>query len=93
MNKSDLIENLAAAEGITLKAAEAAVNTVFQAMVEILVEDGRVEIRGFGSFKVKKYEDYTGRNPKTGELISVASKNLPVFRVGRELKMRVDGKA
>lgn len=51
----------------------------------------RLEIRGFGSFKVKDYEGYKGRNPKTGALIEVASKKLPFFKVGKELKERVNG--
>ena len=55
-----------------------------------LVKGERVEIRGFGSFKVKEYAGYTGRNPKTGKKIKVKSKKLPVFKVGKELRERVD---
>ena len=91
MTKSELIEALAKAEGITLKAAETAVNVTFQSMEQALVSSDRLEIRGFGSFKVKDYEGYKGRNPKTGVLIEVSSKKLPFFKVGKELKERVNG--
>jgi integration host factor subunit beta len=91
MTKSELIEALAKAEGITLKSAEIAVNVTFQSMEQALVQSDRLEIRGFGSFKVKDYEGYKGRNPKTGALIEVSSKKLPFFKVGKELKERVNG--
>lgn len=91
MTKSELIEALAKAEGITLKSAEIAINVTFQSMEQALVNSDRLEIRGFGSFKVKDYEGYKGRNPKTGDLIEVASKKLPFFKVGKELKERVNG--
>lgn len=93
MTKSQLIEALAKAEGITLKAAETAVNVTFQSMEQSLIKGDRLEIRGFGSFKVKEYEGYKGRNPKTGELIEVKSKKLPFFKVGKELKERVNSNA
>ena len=92
MTKSQLIESLAKAEGITLKAAEQAVNVTFQSMEEALAREDRVEIRGFGSFKVKEYDGYQGRNPKNGKVINVQSKKLPFFKVGKEMKERVDGK-
>ena len=92
MTKSQLIETLAKTEGITLKAAEHAVNIAFENMEKALEKGDRVEIRGFGSFKVKIYDGYKGRNPKTGELIEVRSKKLPFFKVGKELKERVDNK-
>ncbi len=91
MTKSDLIEKLAQLERINLQAAEFAVNAAFESMAKTMVKGGRVEIRGFGSFRVKDYEGYEGRNPKTGEPISIASKRLPLFRPGKELKERVDG--
>jgi integration host factor subunit beta len=90
MNKSQLIEALVKAENLPSKKAEEVVNTVFGNMEEALVRGERVEIRGFGSFKIKKYDSYQGRNPKTGEIINVASKKLPFFKVGKELKDRVD---
>ncbi len=59
-------------------------------MAESLGRGDRVEIRGFGSFKVKSYNSYQGRNPKTGEIIQVKEKKLPYFKVGKEMKERVD---
>ena len=90
MNKSQLIESLAKEESLPLRKAEEVVNTVFGEMETALIRGERVEIRGLGSFKVKKYDGYKGRNPKTGEMIKVASKKLPFFKVGKELKERVD---
>ena len=66
------------------------VNTFFDSIKESLVNGDRVEVRGFGSFKVKEYKGYSGRNPKTGEVVEVKSKKLPVFKVGKELKELVD---
>ena len=88
MNKSQLIEGLAKAENITLKKAEMVVNALFENMVEALVQRERIEIRGFGSFKVKFYNGYKGRNPKTGDLIKVEGKKLPFFKVGKEMRER-----
>ena len=90
MNKSELIERLAERANITKKKAEAVVNMVFDSMVHALVRGDRIEIRGFGSFENRHYEAYTGRNPRTGETIHVPAKKLPFFKVGKELKERVD---
>jgi len=90
MNKSQMIEALAKEEKLPLKKAEEVVNTVFGEIEAALIRGERVEIRGLGSFKVKKYGGYQGRNPKTGEMIKVSSKKLPFFKVGKELKERVD---
>lgn len=62
------------------------VNTFFDSIREELVEGNRVEIRGFGSFKIKEYEGYQGRNPKSGKQVAVQPKKLPFFRPGKELK-------
>ena len=85
MNKSQLIESLAKHENLTQKKAEMAVNAIFENMAEALLGDERIEIRGFGSFKVKSYDGYKGRNPKTGAIIEVEGKKLPFFKVGKEL--------
>jgi integration host factor subunit beta len=90
MNKSQLIERIAKEEGITIKNAANVVNVVFDSMADSLAKGDRVEIRGFGSFKVKSYNSYQGRNPKTGEIIQVREKKLPYFKVGKEMKERVD---
>lgn len=92
MNKSQLIERIAKEEGITIKNAASVVNVVFDSMSDSLAKGDRVEIRGFGSFKVKSYNSYQGRNPKTGEIIQVKEKKLPYFKVGKEMKERVDRK-
>ena len=62
------------------------VNTFFDCMKEALLQGDRVEIRGFGSFKIKEYGAYAGRNPRTGEKVEVQPKRLPFFRAGKELK-------
>jgi integration host factor subunit beta len=90
MNKSQLVEALARTENLTIKTAEEVVNTVFKEMEKALTRGSRIEIRGLGSFKVKEYTSYNGRNPKTGKIIRVESKKLPFFKVGRELKEMVD---
>ena len=90
MNRSELIQTLGKDTGLTLKMAEAVVNTVFDDMANALVKGERLEVRGFGSFKLKNYEGYKGRNPKTGDIIKVKPKRLPFFKCGKDLKERVD---
>ena len=90
MNKFELVKALAKAEDITIKKAEMVIDTLFGSIEEALVRGDRVEIRGFGSFKVKNYDGYYGRNPKTGERIEVKPKKLPFFKVGKGLKEHVD---
>jgi len=90
MNKSELIETLSRKENLTEKKAMDIVNLVFDGFTDELKKGGRIEIRGFGSFVVRAYESYTGRNPKTGSNIDVAPKRLPFFKVGKELKEMVD---
>jgi integration host factor subunit beta len=91
MNKSEFIEQLSLKKDISFKKAEDVVSTIFSAMTEAMVAGDRVEIRGLGSFMIKDYETYTGRNPKTGEQITVRPKKLPFFKVGKELKERIMG--
>lgn len=90
MNKSGLIDALSKKENLTEKKAIDVINLIFKGFNDELKKGGRIEIRGFGSFVVRKYEAYTGRNPKTGKNIEVAPKSLPFFKVGKELKERVD---
>lgn len=90
MNKSQLIERIAREEGITVKNSAAVVNVIFDSISGSLARGDRVEIRGFGSLKVKNYSKYQGRNPKTGEVIQVKEKKLPYFKVGKEMRERVD---
>ena len=91
MTKSDLITALALKENLTEKLAMDIVNLVFDGFTNALKNGGRIEIRGFGSFIVREYDAYKGRNPKTGKVVEVKPKRLPFFKVGRELKKRVDG--
>lgn len=91
MVKSELIELLAAKADITTAQSEDVVNLFFNTIVESLTTEGRVEIRGFGAFTVRKYKAYDGRNPKTGERIEVPEKKLPFWKTGLELRQRVDG--
>ncbi|MGO9139798.1 MAG: HU family DNA-binding protein [Syntrophales bacterium] len=92
MNKSGLIEALSTKENLTEKKAIDVVNLVFKGFTDELKKGGRIEIRGFGSFVVRNYTAYTGRNPKTGKNITVSPKKLPFFKVGKELKAKVDNK-
>jgi len=92
MNKLELIVALKEEANITKSEATKIVDTFFGEMSEALAKDSRVEIRGLCSFYVKKYKSYKGRNPKTGENVTVAEKKLPFFKCGKELKERVDGK-
>ncbi len=93
MNKSELIEKVSDRMNITKKKGEDVVNLIFDSMIDAMVKGDRIEIRGLGSFVVKEYGSYTGRNPRTGQSIEVKPKRLPFFKVGKELKERVDGEA
>ena len=90
MNKQELVNRFSENEGISQAISKTIVDMFFDDMASNLIKGDRVEIRGFGSFKMKEYRGYTGRNPKTCEKTEVKSKRLPVFKVGKELKERVD---
>ena len=90
MIKSELIKYVSEKVGVTHEVAELAVNTIFDAMTEALVRNEGIEIRGLGRFKVRNDGGRKGRNPKTGEIIDVAPKKRPFFKVGKELKERVN---
>ena len=92
MNKSDLIDAISRKENLTDKNASEIVNLIFDGFTDALKKGGRIEIRGFGSFSVREYDAYTGKNPKTGEKVAVKPKKLPFFKVGKELKERVNGR-
>lgn len=90
MNKSELIEALAEKTNMPIREAGSITNTLIETMTAALVSGQSIEIRGFGSFVVKEYNSYTGRNPKTGQKIKVSPKKLPFFKVGKELRERVN---
>src|SRR3990167_8638484 len=90
MTKADLINVIAEKAKLQHKQAEMVVNLVFDMMIEALMKNDRTEIRGFGSFVNREYGAYQGRNPKTGEVVHVAPKRVPFFKVGKELKEMVD---
>ena len=91
MTKSELIEAISGRASLTKARAEQAVNCVFDAMTEALQRGEGIEIRGFGSFTVRPYKPYNGRNPRTGEAVMVPAKRLPFFKVGKELRELVNG--
>lgn len=86
MTKSELIEAITTRGEITKARAELVVNCVFDTMIEALQRGEGIEIRGFGSFTVRPYKAYTGRNPRTGQSVDVPAKRLPFFKVGKELR-------
>ncbi len=90
MNKSDLINAIAEGLGLTRPKTQSVLNTILETMADTLGRGESIELRGFGSFTVKQYESYEGRNPKTGEKIQVSPKKLPHFKVGRDLRERVN---
>ncbi len=92
MNKSELIEALAQDIGVPHREAAAITNTVIDTMTEALARGESIEIRGFGSFVIKQYGSYEGRNPKTGKKIKVSPKKLPFFKVGKDLREQVNNR-
>ncbi|MBL8969915.1 MAG: integration host factor subunit beta [Myxococcales bacterium] len=90
VTKSELIERVADSAKLTKGRAELVVTTIFDAMVDALRRGDGIEIRGFGSFTVRQYKSYEGRNPRTGDAVHVSPKRLPFFKVGKELRARVN---
>ncbi|WP_054697688.1 HU family DNA-binding protein [Desulfosarcina cetonica] len=90
MNKLELVERLRQATDLGRAQAQQVVDIFFTSMADALAKGDRVEVRGLCSFFVKEYKAYTGRNPKTGAKVPIKPKRLPFFKVGKELKARVD---
>ena len=86
MTKAELVDEVARVVGLTKKQAETIVNIVFDSIVESLRSGQKIELRGFGSFRLRSRKSRTGRNPKTGERVEVPSKKIPYFKPGKELK-------
>lgn len=90
MTKADLIEEVALIADLSKKSSERVVNIFFGSIVESLRHGDKVELRGFGSFKLRRRESRTGRNPKTGERVEVPAKMVPFFKPGKELRQLVN---
>lgn len=90
MNKADLVAALAEKENLSNSDAAEVINTILASMADALKSGDGIEIRGFGSFSIREYNSYTGRNPKTGEKIIVKAKKLPFFKPGNELRNTVN---
>ncbi len=90
MNKSQLIDKVSVLTQQSNKISEGAVNIFFSNIRQALAAGDKVEIRGFGSFLLKSYNAYTGRNPKSGEKVYVPKKELPFFRAGKDLREKVN---
>ncbi len=90
MTKADLIDEVAKVSNLTKKESETIVNTVFENITEALVKGDKVELRGFGSFRIRHRNARKGRNPKTGTSVSVPEKRVPFFKVGKRLREHVN---
>ena len=93
MTKTDLIEKVSLqTDGLTKKQTEIIVNMLFDSIKDALAGGDKIEIRGFGSFRIRQRRTREGRNPKTGQNVSVPEKRVPFFKAGKELKEMVDGR-
>ncbi len=91
MLKSELVQKLAEQNPhMYPRDIEKIVNAILDTIVDAMAQGGRAEIRGFGSFGVKKRDARTGRNPRTGETVSVSEKVVPVFKAGKEMRQRLN---
>lgn len=89
MTRSELVEKFAIEKNITNGVAENIVAEIFNSMADTLISGDRIEIRGFGSFENRDYNERSGRNPKSGIEVTVAAKKRPFFKVGKDLKERI----
>jgi integration host factor subunit beta len=90
MTKAELVEKVANQINLTKKQTEVVVNTVFSSITDSLAEGKKVELRGFGSFRIRQRNARVGRNPKSGQKVDVPSKKVPFFKAGKELRELVD---
>ena len=90
MTKAELVERVSSQINLTKKQTEVVVNTVFQSITESLSDGKKVELRGFGSFRIRQRNARIGRNPKSGTQVSVPAKKVPFFKAGKELRELVD---
>jgi len=92
MTKAELVERIAAKINLTKKDTERVVNIVFGSIIQSLAQGDKVELRGFGSFRVRSRDSRDGRNPRTGDTVSIPPKKVPFFKAGKELREMVDDK-
>ena len=90
MTKADLVMEVAKQTSLTKKESETVIKTIFDSISEALGEGDKVELRGFGSFRVRDRKSRQGRNPKTGDTVNVPAKKVPFFKAGKELRALVD---
>lgn len=90
MNKSTLINVIAEKSDLSKRNAEQFVNLMIDVMIRAMTNEERIEIRGFGSFVIRHYGSYEGRNPKTGQTIKITDKRLPFFKAGKDLISRIN---
>ena len=92
MTKTELVENLAEQQNISMSEARSIVGIIVATMADALIQGDSIEIRGFGSFQVRAYAAYTGRNPRTGKEVLVPPKKLPFFKAGKALRQQMNEK-
>ena len=90
MTKAELVEKVASTIKLSQKETEVIVGIILQSITESLSAGDKVELRGFGSFRIRERKPRIGRNPKSGELVEVPAKKVPFFKAGKELRERVD---
>src|SRR5882672_2811149 len=93
MTKAELVEEVARVSELTKKHSEVIVNTVFDSITQALHKDEKIELRGFGSFRIRQRRSRQGRNPKTGDKVDVPAKRIPYFKPGKELKELINSSA
>ena len=91
MTKADLVDEVVRVSALSKKHAEIIVNTVFASIIEALQQDDKIELRGFGSFRLRRRRSRQGRNPKTGDQVDVPEKRIPYFKAGKDLKDLING--
>jgi integration host factor subunit beta len=92
MTKAELVDKVANKINLTKKETEGIVSIIFQSITDSLTEGDKVELRGFGSFRIRERSARVGRNPKSGESVDVPAKKVPFFKAGKELREIVDEK-
>lgn len=92
MNKVELVEKVATSAGLTKTEADAAINAFVETLTDVLKDGDKINLKGFGTFEVREREARTGRNPRTGETMTIAASKVPAFKASSTLKKVVNGK-